>query len=70
MNLRAVAEDRAFRVLVSMGIFVGTVTLAITYVDTGEFDVVGLVGFVSLVALVGALLVTYWSDREQRAETE
>ena len=70
MNLRTVVEDRGFRILLSMGVLVGTVTLAITYVETGEFDVVGLVGFVSLVALVGALLVAYWNVADRRAETE
>ncbi|WP_411964652.1 hypothetical protein [Haloferax sp. YSMS24] len=70
MRLRTVVEDRAFRVLVSMGIFVGAVTLTITYVDTGETDLVGFVGFVSLVALVGALLVTYWNYVERPAEAE
>ncbi len=53
-----------------MGIFVGAVTLTITYVDTGETDLVGFVGFVSLVALVGALLVTYWNYVERPAEAE
>lgn len=70
MRLRDIAEDRAFRLLVGMGVLVGTVTLLASYVETGEFALVGLVGFVSLVALVGAFLVTYWNRTEHCPETE
>ncbi|KAB1198011.1 MULTISPECIES: hypothetical protein [Haloferax] len=70
MSLRTVVEDSAFRTLLGAGIGIGVLTLVVTYVQTGQIDVVSLVLFVALVALFGALLVTYWDYMEQRAETE
>ncbi|KAB1187360.1 MULTISPECIES: hypothetical protein [Haloferax] len=70
MSLRTIAGDTAFRYLMVAGILVGLLNLVIGYVETGKTDIVGFVGFVVLVAIVGALLVTYWGSVEQRADAE
>jgi uncharacterized membrane protein len=70
VTVRAILEDRAFRYLVVAGIGVAATTLVATYVDTGQLDLFGAVLQVVFVAVVGALLVTYWNYMERRAEAE
>ncbi|KTG30534.1 hypothetical protein [Haloferax profundi] len=70
MTLRTIAEDRAFRYLVVAGAGIAATTLVATYVDTGEVELFSAVVQVVFVAVVGALLVTYWNYMERRAETE
>ncbi|WP_416840181.1 hypothetical protein [Haloferax sp. DFSO52] len=70
MNPRTVVGDRAFRSLLVAGVGIGVLTLVVTYVDTGQIDLVTPVIYVVLVAIVGALLVTYWNYMEQRADAE
>ncbi|KAB1193126.1 hypothetical protein GJR96_06585 [Haloferax sp. MBLA0076] len=70
MTLRTIFEDQAFRYLVVAGVGIAAATLVATYVDTGQVDFFGAVVQVVFVAVVGALLVTYWNYMERRAETE
>ncbi|WP_411967392.1 hypothetical protein [Haloferax sp. YSSS75] len=70
MRLRAIAEDRAFRSLLGAGVGIGALTLVVTYVESGQIDIVSSLAYVALVVIVGALLVTYWDYMERRADAE
>jgi hypothetical protein len=69
-SLRTVVEDRAFRSVAGAGVGIGVLNLVLTYVDTGQVDIVGFVVFVALVAVFGASLVTYWNYADGQAEAE
>ncbi|POG55347.1 hypothetical protein [Haloferax marisrubri] len=70
MKLRTVAEDKAFRYLMVAGVVAAAGNFVLTYVDTGQLDVFGVVVQVVFVAVIGVALVTYWNYMERRADAE
>lgn len=52
------------------GVVAAAGNFVLTYVDTGQLDVFGVVVQVGFVAVIGVALVTYWNYMEQRADAE
>ncbi|WP_148416461.1 hypothetical protein [Haloferax sp. KTX1] len=70
MNLRTIADDKAFRYLVVAGVAAAATNFGLTYFDTGRLDFFGAALQFTLVVVIGVALVTYWNYMERRADAE
>ncbi|ELZ89233.1 hypothetical protein [Haloferax sulfurifontis] len=70
MNLRTIAEDKAFRYLMAAGVVAAAGNFVLTYVDTGRLDFFAVAVQVVFVAVIGVALVAYWNHMERRADAE
>ncbi|EMA08461.1 hypothetical protein [Haloferax denitrificans] len=70
MNLRTIAEDRAFRYLMVAGVVAAAANFVLTYVDTGRLDFFAVAVQVVFVAVIGVALVAYWNYMARRADAE